>query len=155
MKTTSKKNLDEILNKSSYSRLTSSLKERTEEIAGLIRRKMDELDIINDADFDEGEIGFDNVVVRIKSVKACGSTYEFLAIRREGEHYGEYSWCSLENIGKDYYYAGDFTARVCGASNKEALAFLNVAKKLIEGLGEIEKRQVEEVQAALNNTADL
>ena len=144
-----KKTLDEILSRNDYVRLSASLKTRVEEIAKRIREKMEELDIENDDDFDSGEIGIDDVVVRVVSTKRrTFGEYEYLAIKREGECYGEEKWYSLEDVGKEYYYAGDFTAKVVGATNKEALAFLNVAKELIEGLGELEQKRVESVKAA-------
>ena len=147
-----KKTLEEILNRNDYARLTATLKTRVEEIAKRIREKMEDLDIANDDNFDSGEIGVDGVVVRVVSIKRqTFGEYEYLAIKREGECYGESSWYSLEDIGKEYYYTGDFTAKVVGASNKEALAFLNVAKKLIEGLGIIEDKRVNSVQTALKN----
>ena len=147
-----KKTLDEILNRNDYVRLTATLKTRVEEIAKRIREKMEDLDIANNDDFYRGEIGIDNVVVRVKSIKSRAGEYEFLAIKREGECYGESSWYSLEDIGKEYYYAGDFSAKVVGASNKEAIAFLNIAKKLIEGLGNIEGESVKDLQIALKNS---
>ena len=147
-----KNTLDEILNRNDYIRLTATLKTIAEEIAKRIREKMEDLDIANNDDFYRGEIGIDNVVVRVKSIKSRAGEYEFLAIKREGECYGESSWYSLEDIGKEYYYAGDFSAKVVGASNKEAIAFLNVAKKLIEGLGNIEGESVKNLQIALKNS---
>ena len=149
MKKENKSNIYEILNRNDYVRLSAKLKSRVEELAKSIREKMEELDIENDDDFDSGEIGIDDVVVRVVSMKRrTFGEYEYLAIKREGECYGESSWYSLEDIGKEYYYAGDFSAKVVGASNKEALAFLNVAKKLIEGLGDLEQKRVESVKAA-------
>ena len=145
-----KKTLDEILNRNDYVRLTATLKTRAEEIAKSIREKMEDLDIANDDNFDDGEIGVDGVVVRVVSIRRqTFGEYEYLAIKREGECSGESSWYSLEDIGKEYYYARDFSAKVVGASNKEALAFLNVAKKLIEGLGNIEDERVNNLQTAL------
>ena len=142
------KEIYEILNRNDYVRLTAKLKSRVEELAKRIREKMEDLDIANDDNFDNGEIGVDGVVVRVVSIKE----YEYLSIKREGECYGESSWYSLEDIGKEYYYAGDFSAKVVGASNKEALAFLNVARKLIEKLGNIEDERVNNLQIALKNT---
>ena len=142
------KEIYEILNRNDYVRLTAKLKSRVEELAKRIRGKMEDLDISDDDNFDNGEIGVDGVVVRVVSIKR----YEYLAIKHEGECYGESSWYSLEDIGKEYYYAGDFSAKVVGASNKEALAFLNVARKLIEGLGNIEDERVNNLQIALKNT---
>lgn len=143
-----KRTLDEILSRNDYARLTATLKSRVEEIAKRIREKIEDLDIANDDDFYHGEIGIDGVAVRVESIKSRAGKYEYLAIKREGECYGDASWYSLEDVGKEYYYAGDFTAKVMGASNKEALAFLNVAKKLIEGLGELEQKRVESEKAA-------
>lgn len=145
------KTLDEILNRNDYVRLSESLKEQTKEIAKRIRRKMEDLDLINDDSFFNGEIGADGVTVCVKSRKSNAGSYEYLAIKRKGEYYGEAEWYSLEDVGKDYYFAGDFNAEIVGASNKEALAFLNVAKKLIEGLGEVEDKLVNNVQTALKN----
>ena len=147
-----KNTLDEILNRNDYVRLTATLKTIVEEIAKRIREKMEDLDIANNDDFYRGEIGIDNVVVRVKSIKSRAGEYEYLSIKREGECYGESSWYSLEDIGKEYYYAGDFSAKVVGASNKEAIAFLNIAKKLIEGLGNIEGESVKNLQIALKNS---
>ena len=145
------KTLDAILRRNDYARLTATLKARVEEIAKHIREKMDYLDISDDDNFDNGEIGIDGVVVRVVSMKRrTFGEYEYLAIKREGECHGDYKWYSLEDVGKEYYYAGDFTAKVVGATNKEALAFLNVAKKLIKGLGYIEDERVKSVEAALN-----
>lgn len=145
------KTLDAILRRNDYARLTATLKARVEEIAKRIREKMDYLDISDDDNFDNGEIGIDGVVVRVVSMKRrTFGEYEYLAIKREGECHGDYKWYSLEDIGKEYYYAGDFTAKVVGATNKEALAFLNVAKKLIERLGYIEDKRVKSIEATLN-----
>ena len=144
------KEIYEILSRNDYVRLTAKLKSRVEKLAKSIREKMEELDIVNDDNFDNGEIGIDGVVVRVVSMKRrTFGEYEYLAIKRKDESHGDYKWYSLEDVGKEYYYAGDFTAKVVGASNKEALAFLNVAKKLIEGLGNIEDERVNNLQIAL------
>ena len=153
--TNNNKSLEKILSRDDYHRLTESLKERVQAIAKRIHAKMDELDIPDDSDFDDGEISAGNVVVCIKRVHthSCGA-YEFLAIKREFE--GEWvQWASLEDVGRDYYYAGDFNARVRGANNKEALAFLNVASKLIEGLGEVEEKNIAAVSETLRKTENI
>ena len=141
------KEIYEILNRNDYVRLTAKLKSRVEKLAKSIREKMEDMDIANDDNFFHGEIGVDGVVVRVVSIKRqTFGEYEYLAIKRKGECFGESSWYSLEDIGKEYYYARDFSAKIVGASNKEALAFLNVAKKLIEGLGNIEDERVNNLQ---------
>lgn len=153
------KTLDEILNRNDYLRLTETLNERVEEIARRIRQKMVELDIENDDDYWNGEIGVDNVVVCIARQKSSVGTYSYLAIKRKvgAEYEGTPidGYFSLEDINKNFYYAGDFNARVQGASNKEALAFLNVAKKLIQGLGKIEQEKVKAIENSLETNKDL
>lgn len=144
--------LNQILARDDYKRLTAILKLKVEEVAKRIRQKMDELDIIDDDDFDKGEIGINNIVVRSMSVKAnCGFSYEFLGIKRYEDDNSRIYWASLENIEHTFYFCNDFGAKVYGATNKEALAFLNVAAKLIAGLGEIEEKKADEIQKALNN----
>ena len=144
-------NVNEILARDDYKRMTENLKSVTEEVAEGIRKKMDELDIINNTEFDNGEIGFSNVVVRSDSVRSnSGFTREFLAIKRVDEKDGFVTWRSLEDIGDSYYFTGDFNAKIYGASNKEALAFLNVARQLIIGLGKVEQKQADEIQQAID-----
>jgi hypothetical protein len=144
-------NLNEILARDDYKRMTENLKSITEEVAEGIRKKMDELDIKDDGDFDSGEIGADGVVVRVITVNSnSGFNKRFLGIKRyeEGNHHAYYA--NLEGINDTYYFTGDFNARIYGATNKEALAFLNASKKLILGLGEIEQHQVDEIQKVLD-----
>lgn len=144
--------LNQILARDDYKRLTESLKEKVEEVAKRIRQKMDELDIIDDDDFDKGEIGVDNIIVRVVKVKSnSGFACEFLGIKRYEDEYNHTYWASLEDIEHTFYFCNDYNAKVYGATNKEALAFLNVAAKLIEGLGEIEDKKANEIQKALNN----
>lgn len=144
--------LNQILSRDDYKRLTENLKSITEEVAEKIRRKMDELDIDGDDDFDNGEIGADSIVVRVISVNSsCGGNKRFLGIKRCPEEYGHAYYANLEGINDTYYYCGDFNARIYGATNKEALSFLNVARKLIQGLGELEQKQADEIQQAIDN----
>ena len=144
-------NVNEILARDDYKRMTENLKSVTEEVAEGIRKKMDELDIINNTEFDNGEIGFGNVVVRSDSVRSnSGFTRKFLAIKRVDEKDGFVTWRRLEDIGNSYYFTGDFNAKIYGASNKEALAFLNVARQLIIGLGKVEQKQADEIQQAID-----
>lgn len=145
-------NLNEILARDDYKRMTENLKSVTEEVAEEIRKKMDELDIINNTEFDNGEIGFGNVVVRSDSVRSnSGFTRQFLAFKRVDEKDGFVTWRSLNDIGESYYFTGDFNAKIYGASNKEALAFLNVARQLIIGLGKVEQKQADEIQQTIDN----
>ena len=144
-------NLNEILARDDYKRMTENLKSITEEIARAIHRKMDELEIENNTDFDNGEIGVDDVVVKVITVKSnSGFTRSFLGIKRnEGRAHHVY-YASLEDINFTYCFCGDYNALIYGATNKEALAFLNVSAKLIKGLGEVEQKQADEIQQAID-----
>lgn len=144
-------NLNEILARDDYKRMTENLKSITEEIARAIRRKMVELEIENNTNFDNGEIGVDDVVVKVITVKSnSGFERSFLGIKRcKGSAHHAY-YASLEDINFTYRFCGDFNALIYGATNKEALAFLNVSAKLIKGLGEVEQHQVDEIQKVLD-----
>lgn len=157
------KTIDEILNRNDYQRMTVQLKERVQEIAFRMRLKLVELDL------EDEEVGVavkgmngcnaDYVAVRYASVcsNSCGS-YDYLGIDvsdNEDKRYGCTCLHSLEDINKDYYYAQDFTAHVRGASNKEALRFLNAAPQLFKLLDEIEEKQVQVVKDALEKTKNL
>ena len=144
-------NVNEILARDDYKRMTENLKSITEEVARAIHKKMDELEIEDNTDFDNGEIGVDDVVVRVITVNSnSGFNRSFLGIKRyeEGDNHAYYA--SLEDINDTYYFCGDFNAKIYGATKKEALAFLNASKKLILGLGELEQHQVEEIQKVLD-----
>lgn len=144
-------NLNEILARDDYKRMTENLKSITEEVARAIHKKMDELEIEDNTDFDNGEIGVDDVVVRVITVNSnSGFNRSFLGIKRyeKGDNHAYYA--SLEDINDTYYFCGDFNAKIYGATKKEALAFLNASKKLILGLGELEQHQVEEIQKVLD-----
>lgn len=144
-------NLNEILERDDYKRMTENLKSITEEIARAIRKKMDELEIENNTNFDNGEIGVDDVVVKVITVKSnSGFNRSFLGIKRNQGHPHHVYYASLEDINFTYRFCGDFNALIYGATNKEALAFLNVSAKLIKGLGEVEQHQVDEIQKVLD-----
>lgn len=144
-------NLNEILARDDYKRMTENLKSITEEIARAIHKKMDELEIENNTNFDNGEIGIDGVVVKVITVKSnSGFNRSFLGIKRNEGHPHHVYYASLEDINFTYCFCGDFNALIYGATNKEALAFLNVSAKLIKGLGEVEQHQVDEIQKVLD-----
>lgn len=153
-----KKSLDNILARNDYKRLTETLKERVKYIAKAIRLKMEELDIPKDDEhFFLGEIQVNKVKVAVKTIHSESfGDYNFLAIKRVSNDYNiPNTWASLEDIEHSYYYCGDFNKWVEGANNKEGLAFLNVAAEIIEGLGEVEKSQVAEINKALDNTKNF
>lgn len=156
MKTNNKKSFEEMLSRNDYKRLTDRLKQRAEYIAKLIHKKMEELDISEDENYHNGEIEVNNVVVRICSKRSNGmGSYEYLAILRGGDDCYDDVWASLEDIGHSFYWCGDYYAWVEGANNKEALAFLNVAGRIIESLDKTEDKQVEDIYAVLNKTDNI
>lgn len=62
---------------------------------------------------------------------------------------------SLYDINDSGYLHNDYSCYINGATNKEALAFLNRARKIIEYLGEKEEEKVKAIQQAMADTADL
>lgn len=152
------KTIDEILNREDYIRLTPQLKERVEHIAGLIRKKLVELDETDRIILIKGERKCDNVEVACRWVLADGAKRVYLAMNcstEEDEDYGFTVWKSLEDVNNSHYYYNDYNAFVKGASYNSALRFLNVAKRVVEEVGEIEERKVQAVSKALEETKDI
>lgn len=147
------KSIDEIINRDDYTRLTKALKNRTEEIAVKVKRKMKDLDL--------DKIDIDGLTLTVKKYSADYGQYhsDKLSIERHciyDDYDREYTeYLSLEDINESYYLAGDYKCRITGASNKEALKFLNSAKKIFEYLDDTESEQVNDVTNALEETKDM
>ncbi len=146
------KTIDEILKRDDYARLTKTLKDRTEEIAVKVRRKMNALDL--------DEIYIEGLTLIVKEYSADNGQYHFdnLSIKRHRiDDYNEVSdvYVSLEDINESYYAYNDYYCKIEGANNKDALKFLNAAKKIFEYLDEIETQQVNDVTKALEETKDM
>ena len=146
------KTIDEILKRDDYARLTKTLKDRTEEIAVKVRRKMNDLDL--------DEIYIEGLTLIVKEYSADHGQYHFdnLSIKRHCiDYYNEESdeYVSLEDINESYYAYDDFNCKIEGASNKQALKFLNAAKKIFEYLDDTESEQVNDVNKALEETKDM
>ena len=146
------KSIDEIINRDDYARLTKALKDRTEEIAVKVRHKMNDLDldeiyiegmtlIVKEYSADHGQYHFDNLSIK-----------QYCAVDYDGG-YDEY--LSLEDIKESYYAYDDFNCKIEGASTKQALKFLNSAKKIFSYLDEIETQQVNDVTKVLEETKDM
>lgn len=138
------KTLDEILKRNDYKRLTSQLEDRTEEIAGRICQKMLDLDAEDTIIKIKGDISCPEVSVKIE----YDDGWELMMDCRyflddDAVEYGDV-WRSLERI----------TAHD-GARRPAALCFLNIAKQIIEKLGEIEEYKVKAVETALQETENL
>lgn len=134
--------LDEILKREDYKRLTSEMAERVYDIAIKIRRKMHSLDI--------KELTVDGLKIRDCKRRSNVDSYVFLAVV-DNEDYED----SLYDINDSGYLHNDYSCYINGATNKEALAFLNRARKNIEYLGEKEEEKVKVIQQAMADTADL
>lgn len=141
--------LNQILARDDYKRLTKSLKEKVFEVAESIRRKMDELDVTDD--YDDGVLTADGVSVAVAHLGYVDSgRYDCLVMQSRDEDFGFEVWRCLEDVGN--VRQDDRGNVVAGeASNKERIAFLNASKKLIIKLGEIEQKNVEIMQNALEN----
>lgn len=143
--------LDAILARDDYKRMTAQLKDKVQDIARRIYNKMEELDI-------DEPIRVDGVTIKRSSVYSSVGTYNYLAIivEYDFEDYDGYTERhSLEDIEREYYYGGDFSAKVRGASNKEALAFLKAAKDFILALGEVEQQQADDIKQAIKDNEDI
>lgn len=142
--------LDAILARDDYKRMTAQLKDKVQDIARRIYNKMEELDI-------DKPIKVDGVTIKCSSVSSSVGTYHFLAIIVDySDDYDDYQERhSLEDVEREYYYSGDFSAKVRGASNKEALSFLNAAKDFILALGKIEQKQVADIKQAIKETENI
>lgn len=136
------KTLDEILEREDYKRLTSEMAERVYDIAIKIRRKMHSLDI--------KELSVDGLKIRDCKRLSNVDSYVFLAVV-DNEDYED----SLYDINDSGYLHNDYSCYINGATNKDALAFLNRARKIIEYLGEKEEEKVKAIQQAMADTADL
>ena len=151
--TMTNKSIDEIINRDDYARLTKALKDRTEEIAVKVRRKMEDLDL--------DEIDIEGMTLIVKEYSADYGQYhsDRLSIERhfiDDDYDREYNeYLSLEDINESYYLAGDYKCRITGANNKEALKFLNSVKKIFEYLDDTESEQFNDVNKALEETKDL
>lgn len=146
-----KYDLNKICERNDYKRLTAKLKSVTEEIARTIHQKMEELEVNENSDFDNGEISADDVVVKVIDVCTYnGLSDSYLGIKRRDRENGYTYYASLEDIGHTYYFCGDFNSQIVGATNYEALAFLNASAKLIAGLGDYEQYLINKISDTLD-----
>lgn len=135
------KTLDEIISRDDYKRVNDALKNKVNELAKLVRKKMYQLD--------EEEIYLNGIELSICTERAnSGFSTEYLAIC-EGESYN-----SLEHQFGEYF-AGDFCARIDPASSGAYLDFLNNARAIFNALDELETEKAEACQKALDEAKDL
>ena len=140
---------NKILERDDYARLTVKVKMYAESLAFRIRKKMFELDI-------------QGLIIKVGNISICcqhvtttsqyPGRHDYLAICSEYE-VGPYT--SLEDVGKEYYYAGCVDAKIVGCSHNDALRFLNKARAIVCVLSEIEQSKVESMNRIINEVEDI
>ena len=139
-------------NNETYKELTNKLAERSAEVARLIKKKMIELDIAHDSEFEDGKFEFfysliDYFIIRVEKVEVCGKPIEYLAIlfKEHGDN-GKAAefWKSLEHLNRTLCWDGEPDVEIDGASNKEAIAFLNHANEIYDYLSKLKERRAKE-----------
>ena len=144
-------------NKDNYDELTKKLAERSAEVARIIKKKMIEPDIQNDFDFEDGKFEdgkfefyynlVEYITIRVEKVEVCGKPIEYLAILCTGhDDNGKTAefWKSLEHLNRTLCWDGEPDVEIDGASNKEAIAFLNCANEIYDYLSKLKERRAKE-----------
>ena len=139
-------------NNETYKELTNKLAERSAEVARLIKKKMIELDIAHDSEFEDGKfvsyyslIGY--ITIRVEKVEVWGKPIEYLAILcTEHDYNGKAAefWKSLEHLNRTLCWDGEPDVEIDGASNKEAIVFLNHANEIYDYLSKLKERREKE-----------
>lgn len=126
--------LEKLLNRCDYESHVGLLVEKTQEVAQKIACKLESLD----------EPGYDNFVLHLLYSKSVGSSETILCYKSaNGDVY------SLHSVNYDYYYAGDFSCPVKGATVNMALEFLNRVPEIVEELDKIESEKVAKINETL------
>ena len=139
-------------NNETYEELTNKLAERSAEVARLIKKKMIELDIDHDSEFEDGKFEFfygliDYFIIRVEKVEVYGKPIEYLAILfKEHDDNGKTVefWKSLEHLNRTLCWDGEPDVEIDGASNKEAIVFLNCANEIYDYLSKLKERRAKE-----------
>ena len=145
METEKFKELEKVIERNDYKKLTVQLAEKCEELADLIMDKMLELDLYE----------LDDLV--IKTVKTYnGKTMDYLVIENDdGFNYycsGALNYCSATHDNESgFYYKNDSRCFIKYAGNYFALHFVNKAKNYLRLLDDIETKKCEQIENALKN----
>ena len=140
--------LNKILARQDYVKLTKSLREKCDHVENVICDKMVELELD----------GSDNGIVVNSMRFFCVKGYLFIRTpEKECGHGIEYRQVSSNenDIPNIFSNEVDRAFRFLPCSNKHALRFLNNAVAIIEKLGEIEQKRVDAINKALEATKDL
>ena len=138
--------------KDNYDELTNKLAERSADVARIIKKKMIELDIAHDSEFKDGKFEFfysllQYITIRVEKVEVYGKPIEYLAMKRY--EYGDDGkafecWKSLEHLNRTLCWDGEPDVEIVGASNKEAIAFLDCANEIYDYLSKLKERRAKE-----------
>ena len=139
-------------NNETYKELANKLAERSAEVARLIKKKMIELDIQNDSEFEDGKFIFyygliEYITIRVEKVEVWGKPIEYLAILCAGHDDNGKTvefWKSLEHLNRTLCWDGEPDVEIDGASNKEAIVFLNCANEIYDYLSKLKERRAKE-----------
>ena len=161
-------------NNETYKELTKKLAERSAEVARIIKKKMIELDIQNDSEFEDGKFVFyygliEYITIRVEKVEVWGKPIEYLAILRTGhDDNGKAAefWKSLEHLNRTLCWYDEPDVEIDGASNKEAIVFLNHANEIYDYLSKLKerrenenarkkKREISEIKKVIKKTGSL
>ena len=140
--------LNKILARHDYVKLTKSLREKCDYVEGAISDKMVELELD----------GSDNGIAVNSMRFYCVKGYLFIRTPEEECNHGiEYRQVSSNenDIPNIFSNEADRAFRFYPCSNKHALRFLNNAAAIIERLGEIEQEKVDAINKAIEATKDL
>ena len=142
--------LNKILARQDYVKLTKSLREQCDYIESDISTKMKELEL------DGKNGGIEVNGMRVFCIKSC----LFVRTPEKDDDYGHqieyravHSYVCSGNEVFDEESCRNFLFSPC--SNKHALNFLNNAAAIIEKLGEIEQEKVAAINKAIEATKDL
>lgn len=140
--------LNKILARQDYVKLTKSLREKCDYVENVISTKMEELELD----------GSDNGIVANDMRIFCVKGYLFVRTPEKEDGYSfEYRQVNSNDndISDIFSNEVDRAFRFYPCSNKHALRFLNNAVAIIEKLGEIEQKKVDAINKAIEATKDL
>ena len=140
--------LNKILARQDYVKMTKLLREKCDQVEGVISLKMDELELD----------GTDKGIVVNNTRILCVEGFLFIHTPEE-EDYGVAEYRQIKSKHNDVTDVTDYDAERHFAfypcSNKHALRFLNNAVAIIEELGKIEQEKVDVISKALEATEKL
>lgn len=140
--------LNKILARQDYVKLTKSLRDKCDLVEEVISKKMNELELNGMA----GGITVDGM--KVFCIKGC------LFVRtpeKDDDYTIEYRTVHSNADDGDEFFdeKSHRNFLFCPCSNKHALNFLNHAVAIIEELGKIEQKKVEAIEQAIEVTKDL